>query len=524
VTILVQSNGHASGTTNTSVSVTLNSQPQSGNTLIAYCASNVGARTFTVSDNVNGSWTIAVSHNSRGTIAIAYFLNAAASTPTVTATISGAAVQLGIIVEEWGNTGIPTALDVTTGNDSGGVSGTTGTTGTTSTLAQTSELVVAACVTQQASGTPFVCSIPYVAGGSSQLAITNGGLATANLQPNTTTGQNVTFTWPNTSTWAAVIATFETPAAALLGQSSTFQSGNFGVGTAEPITNQSITATAGTVSPNQTIALGSQTILINEGIVFAGVLLAGQAATFSQGTITVTEVENITLSLSGQTAQFAEGTLSDNIGYILDQGSIIVVGQTATFTEGTIVAEVDVFPGAFTVTSSEGTISTGTLSSITLGAQTIVSSEGSIVAQSGSNLNITLASQAINSSQGAIAFTPTYTFSAQNLTAVEGTITFSNVGNNFLLGAQTITATEGLLFVTGPPPGTGPPLFIPPTLGKPVTTRTFSWAEMAMRAWGSEFRAPDHRIYQFSGGNYKDSTDLGTTGIYNPNLGPADNP
>jgi hypothetical protein len=58
------------------------------------------------------------------------------------------------------------------------------------------------------------------------------------------------------------------------------------------------------------------------------------------------------------------------------------------------------------------------------------------------------------------------------------------------------------------------PYTIPPTLGKPVTTRTFSWLEMCSRAWGSEFRAPDHRIYQFSGGNNKDSTDLGTTGIY----------
>lgn len=58
-----------------------------------------------------------------------------------------------------------------------------------------------------------------------------------------------------------------------------------------------------------------------------------------------------------------------------------------------------------------------------------------------------------------------------------------------------------------------PPL--PPQLGRPVTTRTYSLLEMVSRAWGSEFRAPDHRIYQFGNGARSfDSTDIGTTGIY----------
>ena len=34
------------------------------------------------------------------------------------------------------------------------------------------------------------------------------------------------------------------------------------------------------------------------------------------------------------------------------------------------------------------------------------------------------------------------------------------------------------------------------------------------------FKAPDHGIYEFSGGRKYDSTDTGNTGIYNPNLGP----
>lgn len=55
---------------------------------------------------------------------------------------------------------------------------------------------------------------------------------------------------------------------------------------------------------------------------------------------------------------------------------------------------------------------------------------------------------------------------------------------------------------------------VPPSLGKPVTTRQFSWAEMARRAWGSEFSAPDHRVYEWSNGRGFDSTDRGETGFY----------
>ena len=56
---------------------------------------------------------------------------------------------------------------------------------------------------------------------------------------------------------------------------------------------------------------------------------------------------------------------------------------------------------------------------------------------------------------------------------------------------------------------------IPPSLGKPVTTRQLTWLQLAMQAWGSEFNAPDHGIYEFSNGRKWDSTDKNTTGIYN---------
>ena len=60
---------------------------------------------------------------------------------------------------------------------------------------------------------------------------------------------------------------------------------------------------------------------------------------------------------------------------------------------------------------------------------------------------------------------------------------------------------------------------VPSSLGLPVTTRTFSFKEMAIRAWGSEFSAPDHQVYEMSGGRGFDSTDRGTTGIYSKTVG-----
>jgi hypothetical protein len=57
---------------------------------------------------------------------------------------------------------------------------------------------------------------------------------------------------------------------------------------------------------------------------------------------------------------------------------------------------------------------------------------------------------------------------------------------------------------------------VPPSLGSPVSSRTYSFKEMVVRAWGSEFSAPDHRVYEFSNGRGYDSTDRGTTGFYEP--------
>lgn len=51
-------------------------------------------------------------------------------------------------------------------------------------------------------------------------------------------------------------------------------------------------------------------------------------------------------------------------------------------------------------------------------------------------------------------------------------------------------------------------------LGYKVTTRLIDWSAQARTAWGSEWSAPDHGMYEFSNGRKFDSTDRGVTGIY----------
>jgi hypothetical protein len=59
-----------------------------------------------------------------------------------------------------------------------------------------------------------------------------------------------------------------------------------------------------------------------------------------------------------------------------------------------------------------------------------------------------------------------------------------------------------------------------PKLGPKVSTREYSWMDMVIRAWGGEYYAPDHGVYDFRGRKF-DSTDKTHSGIYNDNLGPA---
>jgi hypothetical protein len=55
----------------------------------------------------------------------------------------------------------------------------------------------------------------------------------------------------------------------------------------------------------------------------------------------------------------------------------------------------------------------------------------------------------------------------------------------------------------------------PNNLGAKVSARPISWLDLVTRAWGSEFRAPDKGVYEFSNGRKYDSTDTNNTGFYN---------
>lgn len=48
-----------------------------------------------------------------------------------------------------------------------------------------------------------------------------------------------------------------------------------------------------------------------------------------------------------------------------------------------------------------------------------------------------------------------------------------------------------------------------------VTFRQVSFRDMVIREWGDEWAQNDHDIYEWSNGRTFDSTDKGTTGIYN---------
>lgn len=361
------------------------------------------------------------------------------------------------------------------------------------------------------------------------ITLTAGGTTLKTVTDNTwTQGQpGLAFTGVHPST---IVQNFRAQSLGIQAPAYTVSTviGQVGGQVVEALTNQTIASSSSssgmTVSLTRTFAAGPTATFV-EGQLINVLQISGQSASFTEGSITTSITGGASLILGPITAGFVPGQLFDNISYVLDQGALTVnlFSQTATFVEGTITETVGPQLTAETVTTTEGTV-TDSLTLATATAQTITSTEGVLTANLGNNVTVQLLAQTVASSEGSISETVSYAMSAETGTFVEGTITFSNSGSFAVqLGAQILASTEGTI-VLNIPVGTGPPLFIPPTLGKPVTTRTFSWGEMAQRAWGSEFRAPDHRIYQFSGGNYKDSTDLGTTGIYTNQQGPADNP
>ena len=51
-------------------------------------------------------------------------------------------------------------------------------------------------------------------------------------------------------------------------------------------------------------------------------------------------------------------------------------------------------------------------------------------------------------------------------------------------------------------------------LGSKVVSRTILWEQLVQGMWGSEWKAPDPGVYEFSNGSKFDSTDQGDTGFY----------
>lgn len=62
-------------------------------------------------------------------------------------------------------------------------------------------------------------------------------------------------------------------------------------------------------------------------------------------------------------------------------------------------------------------------------------------------------------------------------------------------------------------------------LGPKVSTREITMGDLVRRAWGGEYNAPDHGVYEFTGSRKFDSTDKGSTGLYNGGIrATPDNP
>jgi len=53
-----------------------------------------------------------------------------------------------------------------------------------------------------------------------------------------------------------------------------------------------------------------------------------------------------------------------------------------------------------------------------------------------------------------------------------------------------------------------------------VSTGTVNWQQLVERAWGSEYAAPDHNVYEFGNSRGFDSTDRSRSGLYGVQVTP----
>lgn len=511
--------------------------PTAGNAVVVVFNDNGDTSVSTVTDNQGNTYTAVVNEQdstAANTFAGVYWCSSIGSpsgTFTVTMTPSNAVGnKVGGFILEVSGIG---AVNQTGAANDGGLAPTSLTVTGSAQNTAANCLCVYSMVLKGAAGNLAFFSAGATAGwtNSSVLNANDNGIESCagyKVVTSVETSQAVSQTWTTGTACAGVLATFSASGSpTFTAQTITSSKGTLGAATSYATSAFTVTSAEGTIAaPQLAVSLSGETATFIEGSISSQFVLSPQNIVSAEGTITAALSGNVSLALGALTAQFVEGIPLFNVSYLLDQNTLTLVGQTAAFSEGAIVSSPTYTFSNQTITSTEGTISQTSELSLSLMNLNITSVEGVITAQSGSSFNANLGAQTIASSEffAVPPATVSYPVTAETITSTEGNITFSNTTNfTVQIGSQAASFIEGII-VPQVPIGTGPPLFIPPTLGKPVTTRTLSWAEMAQRAWGSEFRAPDHRIYQFSGGNYKDSTDMGTTGIYSPNLGTPDNP
>lgn len=412
------------------------------------------SQTFALPSDAAGTWGVGALPSKVLPAGIAFLNNAAAGTHALTFALASGATMASyhFTICEWSGLPANAVLDV-----SNVASATTAQQLSVSiTPSQSNDLVLAAVVV---GGDPGVTTLGITdpPAGFTSLQVGNNDATDIGFehcyQVAGTASLTPSWSWTDASTTVstAVIAGFNSPV--LGAQTVNVQTGGLSAAALNyGLTNQSATSSAGTITPEVDITVGSLTATFFEGSLLNQINLTGQTASFTEGTITTAISGNVILALSGQSMGFAQGTPNLVISYLLDQDTITLVGQTATFAMGVLQPNVIALLAAQTLASTEGTISPAP--AYTLGALTLTSLEGSITSSLGNNTNLSLIGQNITSSQGAMQFLPGATFPSNTITFTEGTISFSATGDfTVSLIGQTINSSEGTITFTGSAPG-----------------------------------------------------------------------
>lgn len=443
--------GGAASTSAASFPLTI-SGVAAGNVLTAQMTCSVVGGTsqkFAIPTDTNGTWASGVLPSEFIPVGTAHLNNAAAGTHTVTFALqSGSMSSYHFTLCEW--SGFASNVMVVDVSNTGSASTAQALSLGSVSPSSSNEIVLAAIGVGASPGVTNV-SITDPPTGFTSLQVGNNdqtdiafehsykiSSGTASLTPS--------WSWTDSSTTASAAAIVALGAPVMDSQTITSSFGSLGDGVGYGLTHQSITSSAGTITSEVDLTLGSLTATFTEGQLLNQIQINGQTATFTEGTITTAVQNNPTLALSGLSASFAQGILFDNVSYVLDntQQGINLIGQTATFALGLLQPNIIAPLTAQTLASTEGTITPAP--GYVLGSLSITSLEGNITANAGNNANASLVGQNITSSQGVMQFLPGATFPSGTLTFTEGTITFSATGDfTVSLTGQTINSGEGAL-------------------------------------------------------------------------------